>query len=281
MARRENAIRKVGAVAEFAQDLRNFRVACGAPTYRKMEVEAGMKYSTLAAGVRGHTMPTWNLVEAYLRGLGIIDPEIVADWRRQWKRACQRAEQMPAQERLEPSAMPNPTRVKAYADLIVELQQLKVAAGNPPYRHFYFAPPAQGRRTASAIPASTVSNVFTGRHITRLELYTRIVRGLVGRVADLYGPPEPGDGTTWHDVGAWRLAWARAVAHHRLDRPADEHVRRPADAGELVVWLAADHPPIAAQLWATLPAARRDLVLQELPLEIATKMLAATHSDRP
>lgn len=279
MARREKAIGKVGAVAAFVQDLRNLRTASGR-TYRKMEVEAGMSYSHLANGVNGNTMPTWNFVEAYLRGLGIIDPEGVAHWRRQWKRACRDAQDMPTQERLDPSAMPNPTRVKTYADLIVELQQLKVAAGNPPYRHFYFAPPLQGRRTASAIPISTVSDFFSGRHKTRLELYTRIVRGLVGRVTHLYGPPSPDDGTTWHDVNAWRIAWARAMAHHRLDQ-TDVAAQRPNDFGNLVTWLAPEYPAIAAQLWVTLPAARRDELLKELPLEVATKMLAAAHSNRP
>lgn len=259
----------------FAQRLRALRAEHGSPTYRKMSIDAGLAYSTLADGVRGDHMPTWKFTEAYLRGCGVVDDEEVREWRRAWQMASDNSKTMPSRPRLDADSLPDPGRIRTYADLIDQLRLLKLAAGNLPYRNFYFSERGtKGNRAAQVIPHSTISNMFTGKHISsRPEIYMQIVCGLVQHVTFLYGPTQTGETTAWSDLNAWRSAWIRALAHHRLTRPAGQH--RAPDKGDVVLWIAADDPKYAAYLLTQLPPDRRDQVLQDLPLDVAASVLHA------
>jgi transcriptional regulator with XRE-family HTH domain len=254
----------------FAQRLRDLRHATGL-TYLKMTITAGCKVSTLAKAARGEVMPTWNLTERYLRGCGLLDPEVIADWKRDWQAARDAASVFPSHPRLDATQMPDPRRIRNYSDLLTELQLLKTAAGNLPYRSFYYDTAKDGR--ARPIPKSTLSDLFQGRHLTRYDIYTKVVTGLIRRVALLYGHPANFDSAPWSDRAAWFRAWGRADVSRKTRRGENDQSR---DHRGGLIWIAGEYPEAAAQFLRRLPLEQRDAVLQDLPLEIATAVLRAS-----
>jgi hypothetical protein len=268
--RPEAPIRTVGPVAAFAQRLRDLRAASGSPTYEKMSITAYCAAGTLAAAARGLTMPTWNLTSAYLRGCGVIDSAVISAWERDWKATSESAKLMPSRPRLGADSMPDPRRVRTYEDLLEQLHLLKTAAGNLPYRSFYFK--ASGGKTSNPfpIPSSTISDLFTGKHLSRFDLFAMVVHGLVQQVAHLYGRPRAEDNHPWSNLDAWYGAWRKAVIHRRLSR--DFGQQRTPDYGDVVLWIASDFPEAAGQLLSQLASRRREEVLQDLPLDVATTL---------
>jgi len=262
MPRPEVPIRTVGPVATFARRLRDLRDATGL-TYKKMTITAGCAASTLAAAARGKAMPTWHLTEAYLNGCGLNDPAMIASWRRDWQAAHDAAQVFPSHPRLDANSMPDPHRIHTYSDLLTELQRLRAAAGNPPYRSFYYDTTKNGR--VCPIPKSTLSDLFHGNHLTRYDIYTKIVAGLIRQVALLYGQPASVDSAPWSDKTAWYLAWGRVDASRRASRNVRDDV----------MWIAPDYPERAAQILWKLPAEQRNAILQDLTLEVATAVLRA------
>jgi hypothetical protein len=58
-----------GPVAVLAQALRDLRDACGRPPYRTLQRQcAGIAHQRLAEAARGEVLPSWAVVEAYVRG---------------------------------------------------------------------------------------------------------------------------------------------------------------------------------------------------------------------
>lgn len=270
MPRPEAPIRTVGPVAAFAQRLRDLRATSGSPTYAKMSITAYCAAGTLAAAARGLTMPTWNLTSAYLRGCGVIDPAVISAWERDWKATSEAAKLMPSRPRLGADSLPDPRRVRTYEDLLEQLHLLKAAAGNLPYRSFYFR--ASGDKTSNPfpIPSSTISDLFTGKHLSRFDLFVMVVHGLVQQVTHLYGRPPAEDDQAWSNLYAWHGAWSRAVIHRRLNRNLGQ--QRTPDYGDVVLWIANDFPQVAGQLLSQLGSRRRLEVLQDLPLDVATTL---------
>ena len=281
MPRPEAPIATVGPIAAFAQRLRDVRAASGL-TYAKMAVEARYAAGTLAAAARGEIMPTWPLAQGYLKVCGVIDPDEVRHWERDWKNASEAAEIIPASKRLTAEEMPDPRQVRTYRDLLDQLGILKIAAGDLPYRCFYFGKANPKTRGVTPLPASTVSDLFTGKHVGRYEVFALVVRGLVKQAISWYGKPHARDDLAWHDLAAWHLAWRRARAYLVRQRQIADRAQEPADGKQvdlagLVTWLAYDMPDVAALALNHLEPHRREQILESLPLDIAQ----AVHRSKP
>ncbi len=267
MPRPEKPIRTVGPVAVFAQRLRDLRTASGR-TYRQMARVARYADGTLADAARGEKMPTWPLTRGYIKACGITDEKATLQWERDWRTAKQASRMIPSHRRLTSEEMPDPRRVRTYDELLEQLGKLKIAAGNMPYRSFYFGTPSLTSNSPAPLPASTVSDLFTGKHVGRLTVFAQVVQGLVRQVISLYGQPDAEEKVVWHDVAAWHHAWRRALeAHHQRKIEAN---RAQENLAELISWLAADFPAQAAAALAKLDPQLRERVLQDLPLDVAT-----------
>lgn len=69
-----------GPLAAFAASLRELRGQAGNPTYADLARRTGVSASALSEAARGQKLPTWPIVEAYVRGCG-ADPD---DWKHRW-----------------------------------------------------------------------------------------------------------------------------------------------------------------------------------------------------
>lgn len=276
MPRPEAPIETVGPIAAFAQQLRNLRAQSGL-TYRKLAVEAQYAGGTLAFAARGEVMPTWDLTRAYIKACGVVDPTQVRQWERDWQEARKATEIIPDSRRLAAEEMPDPRLVRTYRDLLDQLGILKIAAGDLPYRCFYFGTPNLTSRAAAPLPTSTVSDLFTGKHVGRFEVFALVVQGLVKQATRWYGEPRPQDDMAWHDLASWHLAWRRAKRQLNLRREAANRGQNndgdvQGTLAELASWLADDLPDVAAAALKHLDPDRREQVLHDLPLDVSAKV---------
>lgn len=280
MPRPEVPIKTVGPMAAFAQRLRDLRDKADLK-YASMAQTARFSISTLAAAARGQKMPSWPVTEAFITACGVWRPEELRQWHRDWAVAVENAKMVPDNRRLTDEEMPDPRQVRTYDDLLKQLGRLKIAAGNLPYRSFYQgAGPANGKGPAQ-LPTSTISDLFTGRHVGRIQVFMLVVEGLVNHVIRLYGEPAAGASIPWHDIRSWVSAWRRALAHR------DQHRRKPRtdDRQEglagFATWMAQDDPALVAKVLAQLDPMRRERVLQDLPLDVAALVHQAAPTSAP
>jgi transcriptional regulator with XRE-family HTH domain len=276
MPRPEAPIETVGPIAAFAQQLRNLRARAGL-TYRKLAVEAQYASGTLAYAARGEVMPTWDLTRGYIKACGVVDPAQVRQWQHDWQEARKATEIIPDSRRLAAEEMPDPRRVRTYRDLLDELGMLKIAAGDLPYRCFYFGTPNLTSRKAAPLPASTVSDLFTGKHVGRFEVFAAVVQGLVQQAILWYGQPREQDDMAWHDLAAWHLAWRRAkrflnLRRETTNRGQDDVDDVQATLAEVATWLADDLPDVAAAALRHVDPHHRERVLHGLSLDVSEKV---------
>ncbi|GAB2846039.1 hypothetical protein GCM10022221_51650 [Actinocorallia aurea] len=71
------------SIAAFARDLRALREKAGAPPYRTMAKLANYSASSLATVTREDRLPTWEIVEGFLRACA-VDPGEFEIWHRRW-----------------------------------------------------------------------------------------------------------------------------------------------------------------------------------------------------
>nr|WP_041832148.1 hypothetical protein [Actinoplanes sp. N902-109] len=218
-------------------------------------------------------MPTWDVTLGYIKACGVTGDKQIEQWKNDWQIAEANSKIIPGNRRLTFEEMPDPRWVGTYDDLLDQLSKLKIAAGNLPYRSFYFGtrPAATGK--PAVLPTSTVSDLFTGRHVSRFDLFAQVVQGLVNQVVGLYGSPGPDAGMSWHNPVAWHAAWHKALAARNL--PSTKANRAQEDLAETISWIAAEDPDYAAVLLARLKPHRRAQVLQDLPLDVATRIRQA------
>jgi hypothetical protein len=74
---------EAGPVQRLAHDLRELRGAAGGASYRTMAKKAGFAPTTLSQAAAGERLPSWAVVEGYVRACA-GDP---ADWEPRWKEA--------------------------------------------------------------------------------------------------------------------------------------------------------------------------------------------------
>ncbi|MFE6620049.1 hypothetical protein [Streptomyces sp. NPDC057740] len=74
---------EAGPVERLAHELRELRRAVGGPSYRAMGKKAGFAPTTLSQAAAGERLPSWAVIEGYVRACG-GDP---ADWEPRWKEA--------------------------------------------------------------------------------------------------------------------------------------------------------------------------------------------------
>ncbi|MFF4801220.1 helix-turn-helix domain-containing protein [Streptomyces sp. NPDC001351] len=74
---------EAGPVQRLAHELRELRRAAGGPSYRTMAKKAGFAPTTLSQAATGDRLPSWAVVEGYVRACG-GDP---AEWEPRWKEA--------------------------------------------------------------------------------------------------------------------------------------------------------------------------------------------------
>jgi WD40 repeat protein len=80
MPRGERALEGVGALTEFAADLRTLRQKAGSPPYRKLASMAHYSATTLADAAGGQRLPSLAVLLAYVRACG----GEVAEWEARW-----------------------------------------------------------------------------------------------------------------------------------------------------------------------------------------------------
>ncbi len=80
MPRGERALEGVGALTEFAADLRTLRQKAGSPPYRKLASMAHYSATTLADAAGGQRLPSLAVLLAYVRACG----GEVAEWETRW-----------------------------------------------------------------------------------------------------------------------------------------------------------------------------------------------------
>lgn len=87
MAREKKVVDEAdGPVAAFAAELRRLRDRAGRPSYRDMGRAANVAFSSLSQADSGYTLPTAEMVEAYVRACG-GDGDLVRDMERRRRRA--------------------------------------------------------------------------------------------------------------------------------------------------------------------------------------------------
>ncbi|MCL8014920.1 hypothetical protein [Streptomyces sp. AS02] len=74
---------EAGPIPRLAHELRELRRGAGNPSYRKMATTAGFSVTTLSQAVAGQRLPSWAVVEGYVRACG-GDP---GTWEPRWKDA--------------------------------------------------------------------------------------------------------------------------------------------------------------------------------------------------
>ncbi|GHE44607.1 hypothetical protein GCM10017771_64790 [Streptomyces capitiformicae] len=74
---------EAGPVQRLAHELRELRQAVGSPSYRAMAKKAGFAPTTLSQAAAGERLPSWSVVEGYVRACE-GDP---ADWEPRWQEA--------------------------------------------------------------------------------------------------------------------------------------------------------------------------------------------------
>jgi hypothetical protein len=293
MPRPEAKIDTIGPVAAFAQQLRNVRNRSGL-TYEKLAVEAQYHPGTLAYAARGKEVPTWDLARAYLRACGVVDPVEIKQWERDWHETRRVNGIIPPSRRLAAEEMPDPRRVRTYRDLLGQLRILKIAAGDMPYRCFYFGTPNFTSREATRLPRSTVSDLFSGKHVGRFEVFALVARGLLKQAICWYGEPQPEDDMAWHNEAEWHLAWRRAKQH--LEQQREDANRNQNTAGNpgqasgdnsgqdnsgLAAWMANDLPDLVAIALRNMDPHRRNQVLHNLPFDVSDKLEQMLPAENP
>jgi hypothetical protein len=150
---------KAGPLPQLAQALRNLRDASGNPTYRTLQKYAGIPHQRLAEAARGEQLPSWPVVQGYLRGCqayhrhkhkdrppldGAAD---LARWRRLYRDA---GGTLPEEDRLEDignelTLNPAPAGVPSTAEAET-VQPLRLRARPQPAPARYEQAPAAGNR---------------------------------------------------------------------------------------------------------------------------------------
>jgi DNA-binding SARP family transcriptional activator len=85
MPRRETPIQTYGPVAQFAGQLRALRRQAGL-TYRDMAGKTKYSPAAFSLAASGRTLPTWNVIEAFVCACGDEDTNL-AQWRARWEAA--------------------------------------------------------------------------------------------------------------------------------------------------------------------------------------------------
>ncbi|GAA2213696.1 hypothetical protein GCM10009850_091590 [Nonomuraea monospora] len=115
-----------GPLQEFAQGLRDLRMAAGNPSYRAMERKAGYSSSALSAAASGDRLPSLAVTKAYVGACG-GDQDA---WARKWNDLREELDNKPHDG--EASAHPSPARRPRRVRLnrgVVKLSALLVAIG--------------------------------------------------------------------------------------------------------------------------------------------------------
>ncbi|GAA0409419.1 hypothetical protein Acor_36560 [Acrocarpospora corrugata] len=103
MAREKKAVDPGdGPVAAFAAELRRLRDQAGRPSYRQMGKAGNVSYSRLSEADRGYSLPTLDMVVAYVRGCG-GDASAVSAMERRWRET--RAAVLAGRDGAEPPAV--------------------------------------------------------------------------------------------------------------------------------------------------------------------------------
>ena len=145
MARLKKPIAGTGPLADLARELRSLKTRAGDPTYEAMANRLGTECegrgkTALSKADSGAGPPTWETVDAYLRGLRITDPELLDRVKQLWQKAQDADHSQRRERRQRPvSAQPDPT---PGAGVVTDLD----TAGIPTDAQVPGSTPAQQRR---------------------------------------------------------------------------------------------------------------------------------------
>lgn len=173
----------------FASELRQLRQEAGL-TYAALAEQAGLALSTVAAAARGNSLPTWEVVAAYVTACrGDVEW-----WRQRWVRACRETGRpVPAAVAAAGPARddpPSPAGIADAAGLVAGMAALRAWAGQPSLAEL-------NRRSGGRLPRSTVSDVLRRASLPRQELLLDFVRAC---------------GLDNDQVGEWDREWRRLAA---------------------------------------------------------------------
>jgi AraC-like DNA-binding protein len=159
---------------------------------RQLAKEAHCSHTTLSRAMAGESLPSWEIVKAFVEACGGDE----GHWKRQWEearraKASPRALTVPGSGTTSGYGPPDPQGINDVKAFVLGLRELKAYAGDPPLRSI--------ARNAHA-SASTVHGVFRldRSNLPSWELLDTIIAAL--------------GVSTERDRTEWRWAWARVNA---------------------------------------------------------------------
>lgn len=176
-------------LAELAAALRALRTQAGNPPYRSMAQKVNLSHTTLSRAATGKSLPTWDVIEAYVTACG-GDPR---DYRQLWEEASAKIRSSSHQistARMDAQMITiDPMTARSVEEFLRMLRDARIVHGSPPYREI-------GKR--SGRPVSTVADVFNvnRRKLPNLLIMESILRAL-------------GEDET---LQRWRMAWMNLSA---------------------------------------------------------------------
>jgi transcriptional regulator with XRE-family HTH domain len=196
MSRSQTPPGPVGPYTDFAARLRELKKTSG-KSYRGMSKDSGYTVSTLAAAVRDDSLPSADVMLAFVRSCGGDEREWQAEWEKVRPRGRSRRRASPHADTPKLTAIADPASVATPADLTAALNRLWTASGRMSLRQLEISSGGTLRRT-------TVHDVLTG---TRIKPAWATVWELV---KVFYGYSEKPDKPAW--ASAWRKArdWAES-----------------------------------------------------------------------
>lgn len=203
--------RRTGAQAEkarkeLAEWLRSLRPSWF--SYSRMARESKkMGHPTSAAALcradKGHSLPPWTTVEAYVR----CCEGSVSEARRLWARATRAAIEVRSLKALAPRTAPALPYVMNPAELLLAMRELRVASGQPSLRSLVerAAIPNGG---GSYLPRTTIGDVLSGKRACSDQVLLHFVKACgVSRELEI---------CQWMD--AWRRAYRKEGAASRFTK---------------------------------------------------------------